>query len=149
MKKVLEGWELLKEISEGNIKEGTKFKIIQKYGNYTYAKLYKTGNLLNLMNEEFENPLVANWLIDTEFEIIEEPKEINIQDIEEMNYLEDCECDTEAIIYRDKINEIIKAIKQIDNKLNREYCEVELDKNNKALNNMCNECKYGIDWEER
>lgn len=81
---ILKGYELLKEISEGNIKEGTKFKIIQNYGNYTYAKLYKTGKLLNLMNEEFENPLAANWLIDTECEIIEEPKEINIQDIEEI-----------------------------------------------------------------
>lgn len=33
--------------------------------------------------------------------------------------------------------------------LNKEYCEcceTELTKENKALNNMCNECKYGLEY---
>ena len=38
-----------------------------------------------------------------------------------------------------------------NNQMSTEYCSncgVQLDEHNKALKNMCNECKYGIDWEE-
>ncbi len=54
--------------------------------------------------------------------------------------------------FGNKINELVKAINEIRKDLNKEHCcccGVEITDENRALHNMCNECKYGIDWEEK
>ena len=47
------------------------------------------------------------------------------------------------------VKEVIKILNIIEGE--REYCctcGVELNSKNKALNNMCNECKYGLDYQK-
>ncbi len=51
-----------------------------------------------------------------------------------------------------KINELVKAVNEIRKDMNKEQCcccGAEITDENRALHNMCKECKYGIDWEEK
>lgn len=119
----MKGWELLKEIAEGNIKEGTiilfdsiRWKI-DKYLNIVKA----TDDTIGLFKTYTWTVIIKN-----NFKLIEE--EINIQDIERIDdfniqglevggysmtqaeyLLEDGVSDN-----RDAINKLIKAIKQLD-----------------------------------
>lgn len=84
-----------------------------------------------------------NWNV----ELIEEQQDIDIQAIEELKQVT-LHSETYQSVYdnREKINELIQAVKQLDININKKHCEVcgvELDKNNTALPNMCWECKYG------
>jgi len=61
------------------------------------------------------------------------------------------ECRKQMTTYEDSILEIFpqKILNIIEGE--REYCctcGVELNSKNKALNNMCNECKYGLDYQK-
>lgn len=82
-------------------------------------------------------------ILDLTFELIED-ETIDVESIEKLNELSDCE---ERNI---KINELIQAVKQLDKKVkeleNKEYCQVcgvELTEENKYMKNMCYDCKYG------
>ena len=56
-----------------------------------------------------------------EFEIIEEQEEIDIQSIKNLEYVEDYEADkTDIRLNRDKINELVQAVKQLDKKIKEE-----------------------------
>lgn len=47
---------------------------------------------------------------------------------------------------------LIKALNEMEKPIEKEHCcncGVEITDENRALHNMCNECKYGIDWEEK
>jgi len=60
------------------------------------------------------------WL-DVEVEILEDEEEIDIQGIKEMEYLEDYEADkTDIRLNRDKINDLVKAVKQLEKKIDKE-----------------------------
>ena len=60
-------------------------------------------------------------MLNHDFKILEDEEEINIQGIKEMEYLEDYEADkTDIRLNRDKINEILKAVKQLDKKIDKE-----------------------------
>lgn len=127
--KKMKGWELLKEIAEENIKEGTKFK--DSLGN----AIYFDG--INLRYENGEGKYYSEDNDDINiatinFEIIEEQEDINIQDIEEtkieteedgIEYFmtEDMDRITfrEDIETRKIINELIKAIKQLDKEIKK------------------------------
>lgn len=65
-----------------------------------------------------------NWILghlNVEVEILEDEEEIDIQGIKEMEYLEDYEADkTDIRLNRDKINDLVKAVKQLDKKINKE-----------------------------
>ncbi len=87
--------------------------------------------------------------LDTEIGILED----NTEEIEELTYY----CignakSTDQTKMIDKINELVKVVKEIRKDLNKEHCcccGVEITDENRALHNMCKECKYGIDWEEK
>lgn len=105
MSKKLKGWELLKEIAEGNIKEGTKInKIIGNNIEECYVEV-------ECIYTDYDDELGASEIMsnDVTFEIIEEPKEINIQDIEEANgtYFDG----------QKGYNILLKAIKQLDKQI--------------------------------
>lgn len=68
--------------------------------------------------------LVSNWLLNSEIEILSDNEEINIDSIEELN---DSCYDTEIMtneekgyyhnLTREQLNKLLKAVKQINNKL--------------------------------
>lgn len=83
---------------------------------YTYneeMKWYETADKTTILDVFHK--------LDYEVEIIEEEPEIDIQELKELEYVEDYEADkTDIRLNRDKINELIRAIKQIDKKLKGE-----------------------------
>ena len=136
--KTYTGWELIKAIKDREIKKGTKIYVFfdgEEFDMNKSMKFYtKVGvwRSLHLWREEDGKEDEDIRLIDTEdltdkiFCIIEEPEEIDIQAIEELKYnvidTQDGKCfGSRAIGIKeivDKINELIKTSKQIDNKLN-------------------------------
>lgn len=96
----MKGWELLKEIAEGNIKEGTRFKAI------CYTFIVKCGYLYKECNItlEYADSCELMW----DFELIEDKEEINIQEIDELTEIDS------SSLRRKKINELIQAVKQLD-----------------------------------
>lgn len=114
---VLKGWELLKEIAEGKIKEGTRVKTDFLIGNYYYnGKSFRN---------EFDNKYLNDSITDTEyanaeFEIIEKKEEEEIEEI----YISGAKMVGKDIgkswtgrnldlYFADKINEIIKVTNQL------------------------------------
>lgn len=113
----MKGWELLKEIAEGNIEEGTKIIGKTKSTEDTYK--FDGDDIINTYNEEFLTSDMSIAVIsNSDFELIEEQEEINIQDIEEME-----EFSKDELFYvgicenRSVINTIIQAIKQLDREI--------------------------------
>lgn len=96
----MKGWELLKEIAEGNIKEGTRFKA------NCYTFIVKCGYLYKECNitREYADSYELMW----DFELIEDKEEINIQEIDELTEIDS------SSLRRKKINELIQAVKQLD-----------------------------------
>lgn len=96
--------DLLNKIANG---EEVPKKIKQKYleGN-SFEDLIDN---LNYFNKDFSKTL------NEEIEIIEKEAEIDIQGIKELEYVEDYEADeTDIRLNRDKINELIQAVRQLD-----------------------------------
>lgn len=112
MKKVYKGWELLKEISEGNIKEGTKIKSDDKDILYFDGYNLRYGDI---NGQYFKESVDDVYFGNCDFELIEEQEEINIQDIEEFEFGEVEERNNYET--RSKINEIIRYLKQLDKKI--------------------------------
>ena len=116
----MKGYELIKEITERKIKDNTTIKV--KMGN-TYKATLKYENLmLKWESGDFDTSILCS--AEADFEVIEENKEIDIQSIKEIS--------SEDRFYRtdniDKLNELTRAIKQIDKELNElkslDYLEI-------------------------
>lgn len=111
----MKGWELLRDVAEGKIKEGAGVKA---YGLDTIWILDEYGDFVNKNNENdrlFEEYDTLD-LGCRDFELLSE--EIDIDSIEE--YLENeieymCLDKVKPLAY--KINELIKAVKQLNKKL--------------------------------
>ena len=113
---ILKGYELMQEIANGKIKEGTKFKDltdnnyaddrnIYRYENNNFIGRYGGTNILKLLNHDFE--------------ILEDEEEIDIQGIEEIAETINASSNIkEARAVR--INQLIRAVKQLDKKINKE-----------------------------
>ena len=125
------GYELLKAIADGEIKEGTKFKCldekpmeyypdsnIYRYEHSNFLGRFGGFNILSIVNKDFE--------------IVQKQEEIDIDSIIE---LEEFELDQfvtmdknerfdRTMIEYSKINELVQAVKQ----LNREYQRKFLNK---------------------
>ncbi len=113
---IVDGVELLRMIRDEEIKDGTIIKCEE-----TGALIVENGLICfkNLMmeDEERHRPIAQITIMKYKFEILSEEneEEIDIQAIEEIHFLTGAN-DNELDI-GNKINEIIKAIKQIDKKL--------------------------------
>lgn len=106
----MKGWELIKKISEGEIKEGTRFRIVGGEFDEFYATYEDEKIVVSIFGAEKELPtcdLMNNFLIEQE--------EINIQDIEEFKSI--YTMNSVEFQIQDKLNELIKAIKQLDKKM--------------------------------
>ena len=116
----MKGYELIKAITERKIKNNTTIKV--KMGS-TYKATLKYENLmLKWQSGDFDTSILCST--EANFEVIEENKEIDIQSIKEIS--------SEDRFYRtdniDKLNELTRAIKQIDKELNElkslDYLEI-------------------------
>lgn len=122
--KIYKGYELIKEIGEGNIKDGTRFVIEGGEFDGFYATYKDKEIIVGMFGKELK--LTTKYLIDNcTFEIVED--EIDIQDIkpfkiDENNYIQ---TDLGAfktrkmdIAFLNKINDLVIGLKQLDNKIN-------------------------------
>lgn len=82
MPKTYKGYELMKEIAEDKIKDGTKFKCINED---VILQIIFDGSELIL--DESKDSLFDRWILiavlNSDFEVIENEEEIDIQGIEE------------------------------------------------------------------
>ena len=109
------GYELLKAIADGEIKDGSKV-IAPNDIQYTYNGIAFKDENGNFMNEEFSDREYAMF----DFELIED--EIDIDSIEELKSVTNNIDGTICIM--NKINELVQAVKQ----LNKEVKELKEDK---------------------
>ena len=102
MGKTYKGWELMKAIADGEIKEGSKFKA--EYETFIARDGYLFVEYDN--RQKYANSFELKW----KFELIED--EIDIDSIKEM------ELDViDDVTYY--INDLIKAVKQIDKRVKK------------------------------
>lgn len=118
MSKIYKGYELMKAIADGEIKSGTRFKDRSHTfiwtGSRITVEIEGKDSQCNLF--EFNNNsgtyYSLSYFLDLKFELLKD--EIDIQSIEEL--AEDRYIVTDVL---KKINELVQAIKQLDNKINK------------------------------
>lgn len=116
----MKGYELIKAITERKLKNNTTIKV--KMGNAYKATLKYENLMLKWESGDFDTSILCST--EADFQVIEENKEIDIQSIKEIS--------SEDRFYRtdniDKLNELTRAIKQIDKELNElkslDYLEI-------------------------
>ena len=110
MSKIYIGWELMKAIADGEIKEGSKIKINEDI--YIFCE----GNFMSDSTIHFLTDIYNDIDFATaKFELIEDG--IDIDNIEEYKQEHTERCID--IDIRNKINELIKAVKQIDKRVKK------------------------------
>lgn len=122
MGKIYKGWELIKAIEDGKIKDGSRFKA--GYGTFIARDGYLFVEYDN--RQEYANSFELKW----EFELIED--EIDIDSIEKLSKIayteinlnkkgskKDVKFTDKEIILAEKINQLIKAVKQIDKRVKK------------------------------
>lgn len=123
MSKIYKGLEIMQMISKGQIADRTRFNfennnfdgVVEYYNGTLYwiifdEKWNETGkkNLFEMFN--IQSTMVAD------FELIED--EIYIDNIEELLQIEEYEVDkTDTVINRNKINELVQAVKQLNKEI--------------------------------
>lgn len=119
------GYELLKAIVNGEIKDGTKFKCLNEkpMQYYTDSNIYRYehGSLLG----RFGGFNILS-IVNKDFEIVQKQDEIDIDSIEEFEIvgcnikLNDTLLPTESIIndmILDKMNKLVQAVKQLNKEI--------------------------------
>ncbi len=114
MNKTYKGYELMKAIANKEIKEGSRFldRTDTAYYDETsvHTFIYKNDNFI----QEKVGGLNIVSILNHTFELINDEKEIDIQNIEEINLdFHKGYADIRKYL-KEKGNEIIKALKQID-----------------------------------
>ena len=124
MGKTYKGWELMKAIADGEIKEGRKIK---GNGNITYifnGRCFERVDYDCFLTEDYDDIRLAT----TEFELIEDEKDIdNIKELYINDKTKSVGEDAIAnwtgrnldITFANKINEILQAVKQIDKRVKK------------------------------
>lgn len=119
----IKGWELMKKIADGEIKEGSRLKFTnQQNGANITVTVGKdcSGNFV-LENENTNNSLYANWLFNTDIELIQD--EIDIADIQRLDEWitrrngEVTQKEGKILEIGNKVNELVQAVKQLNKKL--------------------------------
>lgn len=107
----MKGYELIKEIADGNIKENTQIEVhdLTVLDKVIATIEYKNGRL-NWVEGTFDTSYLVS--LNCYFKIIEEQQDIDIQEIEQIN-LSSTPTKYEAILHK-----LVQAVKQLDNKIN-------------------------------
>ncbi len=120
MKKIYKGWELMKAIADGKIKNGTK--VISKDCSNNRIIYFNVNELYWKDNGEsvFNSICLPDFLNDN-FELIEYEVGIDIDSIEKLGISEKDNKVYSPIIIdnRIKINQLIQAVKQIDKRVKK------------------------------
>lgn len=108
----MKGYELIKEIADGKIKENTQIEVhdLTVLDKVIAIIEYKNGRL-NWVEGTFDTSYLVS--LNCYFKVIEEQEDIDIQSLEELNDYEMPYCEE----MRDKVNEILQAVKQLDKKI--------------------------------
>ena len=124
MGKIYKGWELIKAIADGEIKEESRFR--DTYSEYIYKRnSFGELELKRKDGEELTSPDYSYFALkDNDFELIED--EIDIDSIEKLDdtcYIMYGMQDEEIENYHNKtrttMNEILQAVKQIDKRVKK------------------------------
>lgn len=128
----MKGYELIKEMP--NMKLGTKIRRIKDGQMYKLEKVEckKERKFSRVGNKKGIERFMTYENMHKDFEVIEENKEIDIQSIKEISS-EDRFYKTDNI---DKLNELTRAIKQIDKELNELKSLDYLEISERELNKM-------------
>ncbi len=110
MKKIYKGWELIKAIEDGEIKNGSRFNVYR-----TYSAIAVLEDRILHIEDGNKRILTTNDLLIYTFELIED--EINIDSIEEYKQEHTERCID--IDIRNKMNEILQAVKQINKRVKK------------------------------
>lgn len=111
MGKVVDGVELLRMIRDGEIERGRKIKVSYDT-NYSDVYYFSGCNIRHLKGDyEIGSERLLNKKM--KYEILE--KEIDIQSIEEIKFISGD--DENAYDSANKINELIRVVKQLDKKI--------------------------------
>lgn len=119
MSKVYKGYELMKAIANGEIEEGSRFKVKALWnGSYFYYNRIAIVKYKNIVYEE-EEEIITSWtIINSEFELIED-ETIDIESIEELVGTIDIRCNNKIIEAEDyfyNTYNIVESIKSISDK---------------------------------
>ena len=111
----MKGYELIKEISDGKIKENTQIEVhdLTVLDKVIAIIEYKNGRL-NWVEGTFDTSYLVS--LNCYFKIIEEQEEIDIQSIEEIEPA----MNGNACVIDNKtwtLNQVIKAVKQLNKKI--------------------------------
>lgn len=126
MQKEYKGYELLNLIGKNKIKKGTKFKAKIKDAEQIVIFDGKDLNYEDVKSTPtFFFDYYLSSILNGTFTIIE--KEIDIQNIEEYKeeYIEIGTSDSNIKSLAKKCNELIKAVKQLDKKINKKEVQIE------------------------
>lgn len=124
----MKGYELIKEISDGKIKENTQIEVhdLTVLDKVIAIIEYKNGRL-NWVEGTFDTSYLVS--LNCYFKIIEEQQDIDIQSIEELDenftYIENHSSGLgiEKVLNKaeielvNKINKLVQAVKQLDKKI--------------------------------
>ena len=110
MGKIYKGWELMKAIADGEIKEGSRFNV-----HRTYSAIAVLEDRILHLEDGNKRILTTNDLLIYTFELIED--EIDIDSIEEYKQEHSERCIDVDI--RNTINQLIQAVKQIDKRVKK------------------------------
>lgn len=133
----MKGYELLKAISDGEIKNGTKIEIKGGFrgdleGSYF---IYDEGSFVFPIYKpdgtEYYDNVELHDLINYSFEVIEEKKEI--EELHEYKNIGYSECDIKT--NREKLNEVIRAVNKINKQLEEQKTE-DIETVERELNKM-------------
>lgn len=112
----MKGYELIKEIADGKIKENTQIEVhdLTVLDKVIAIIEYKNGRL-NWVEGTFDTSYLVS--LNCYFKIIEEQQDIDIQPLNpQTNYFKDGTDFVYKLMY-DKINELVQAVKQLDKKI--------------------------------
>ena len=118
MSKVYKGYELIKVIADGEIKEGSRFRI----DGYKHIIEYNSG-ILYYIDDNFDE-VSSSVIINCIFELIED-ETIDIDSIEELDEFEldqfiimdNAERFDRTMIEYSKINKLVQAVKQLNKEI--------------------------------
>lgn len=117
----MKGYELIKEISNGKIKENTQIEVhdLTVLDKVIAIIEYKNGRL-NWVEGTFDTSYLVS--LNCYFKIIEEQQDIDIQSIEELDLesLDGLDGFTLTAIEEEaygKVNKLVQAVKQLDKKM--------------------------------
>lgn len=143
MDKAYKGYELMKAIAEGEIRQETRFldltdKREQNNGSRKHYYSYRNGNFIK--EGTGGNNLLS--ILNHDFKLLEDEK-INTQEMEELNlYMSTIEYTWQDVDKnRMKINEIIRVVNGIQKELLKIICEQAAKELSEEFEKVKNNCK--------